>query len=53
MADCDNCGAIRPRWHGGAHVCLSTNGSYQLGHGRKYIDEQEMRFLSADYAGLR
>lgn len=52
MADCNECGASRPRWHGGAHVCLLLNGSYQLGNCRKYIDEQELEFLR-DYAGLR
>ena len=53
MPDCDDCGATRPSWHGGKHVCLTTSGSYQLGHGRKDMDEQELEFLRADYAGLR
>lgn len=55
MGDCDNCGAIRPRWHGGKHICLfdDSRDTYDVGPTRYVLNERAIEFLRADYAGLR
>jgi hypothetical protein len=55
MADCDECGATRPRWHGGVHVCTfpDSSGTYRVGPETYFFDKHNVEFLRADYAGLR